>query len=471
MIFTAIPMDSAPHFLAATAAATISLICLTILLLFRSYRLMGWLGLLYAGLAVHLAGVAGWLMQGDEGSIIFHHRLILIGLLWLPVSWFMILGELFDARWTRWGWMTAGVTLALSLAVGLVNHPWLISGPLIKSGAPALLRPTTGFLRIIVMLLPLGLGLPMLVYFVTSYSQKGLNAKAAAAMAVAAVGWLIGGLHDLVSALTGKYLVLHGPAIWLASLWLTFWLALAMAILYRSTDASLSRRTEDLVTARTGSMLGACSAQVARQVRTFLDRMTASLGVIRREELSPAAVETLDTLEAGAVRLSEFTGRFRNFALKPSLDFQAARLDDELNRILTRLDSAIRARGLKVAFSGATAFSLVADWALMRKVLEILLVNALDGARERGRINVSAEHHRDGMTLIEVADDGPGLAPSIRNAILEPLLFTVDDAAGMDMLLVRNILEAHGGGIELVGMAGMGTVIRLSVPIRPAMGQ
>jgi heavy metal sensor kinase len=99
-----------------------------------------------------------------------------------------------------------------------------------------------------------------------------------------------------------------------------------------------------------------------------------------------------------------------------------------------------------------------------------LIVNLLDNAvkyTEQGTITLSA-HERDGYAVIEFADTGIGI-PSEHLPHIFKRLYTVDPArssggAGLGLSIARQIVQAHGGRIEVQSEAGNGTRFTVYLP-------
>src|SRR5215212_596783 len=99
-----------------------------------------------------------------------------------------------------------------------------------------------------------------------------------------------------------------------------------------------------------------------------------------------------------------------------------------------------------------------------------LIVNLLDNAikyTEHGMVTLSA-YERDEYAVIEVADTGIGIPPEHLPHIFKRL-YTVDAArssggAGLGLSIARQIVQAHGGSIEVQSEAGNGTMFSVSLP-------
>lgn len=109
------------------------------------------------------------------------------------------------------------------------------------------------------------------------------------------------------------------------------------------------------------------------------------------------------------------------------------------------------------------------DARLVRLVLVNLVANALKFT-ERGQVIVSLEVLPE-QCFLHVHDTGPGIDPALRTAIFEPF-FQGESAAhrqytqgaGLGLSLVREMLLALGGSIELSSDLGAGSTFRISVP-------
>ena len=55
----------------------------------------------------------------------------------------------------------------------------------------------------------------------------------------------------------------------------------------------------------------------------------------------------------------------------------------------------------------------------------------------------------DDFDQITVSDDGPGIAVGIRDRVFEPLFTTKAKGTGLGLAICRQIVEGHGGTIEL----------------------
>ena len=68
---------------------------------------------------------------------------------------------------------------------------------------------------------------------------------------------------------------------------------------------------------------------------------------------------------------------------------------------------------------------------------------------------------RDGRIEVVFEDRGPGIAPDVYERIFEPLFSTKSFGVGLGLPVVKQIMEQHGGGIEIETDEGRGTAVCL----------
>ena len=90
-----------------------------------------------------------------------------------------------------------------------------------------------------------------------------------------------------------------------------------------------------------------------------------------------------------------------------------------------------------------------------------------DGSTRRGTIRI-ATRVQDADVAIEVADDGPGIAPELQDRIYEPFFTTkeIGQGSGQGLAIARTTIEQHGGSIECASSPGHGTTFTLRIPIQ-----
>jgi len=110
-----------------------------------------------------------------------------------------------------------------------------------------------------------------------------------------------------------------------------------------------------------------------------------------------------------------------------------------------------------------------ADRGQLFRVLQNLGQNAFEAGATRVELAARREHGPDGTkVVIEVADNGPGLAPRARERLFQPFAGAGrPGGTGLGLAIARDLMRAHGGDIHLVSSTSEGTVFRLDLPALP----
>ena len=131
-----------------------------------------------------------------------------------------------------------------------------------------------------------------------------------------------------------------------------------------------------------------------------------------------------------------------------------------LSRTLQRLHAG---RGLAIAVDVSPDHSVRGE----REDLDEMLGNLLDNACRWARSRVAIASARDGdRIVITVDDDGPGLAPELRERVLQRGV-RADEAgpgSGFGLAIVRDLAELYGGSIALETSPLGGLRSRLDLP-------
>ena len=107
----------------------------------------------------------------------------------------------------------------------------------------------------------------------------------------------------------------------------------------------------------------------------------------------------------------------------------------------------------------------VLDPAVIGRVLDNLLTNAIRHAPPRGSVVVAAERC-SGLLTLTVADSGAGVPPEMAERLFEPFVIGRPEGTGLGLAIARELADAHGGRLVLrsSGNATPGAVFALELP-------
>jgi signal transduction histidine kinase len=220
--------------------------------------------------------------------------------------------------------------------------------------------------------------------------------------------------------------------------------------------------------------VGEMAAVIAHEVKNPLAGIEVMAGLLRRRipELPDAQQALTDIIKEA---------KMANAIVQEVLDFvRPIRLQVERTAVADAVDGAIHLAGTK-ARRGAIDVDvqlpeglpqIQADQHQLTQVFTNFLINAYEAMDGRGQVRISAatirvEDGGDGheAVLIEVADNGPGIPADVAEKIFEPFFTTKAQGSGLGLAIVRKIVDAHDGRIDLRTAPGMGTTIRVTLPV------
>ncbi|PJK27810.1 histidine kinase [Minwuia thermotolerans] len=106
-----------------------------------------------------------------------------------------------------------------------------------------------------------------------------------------------------------------------------------------------------------------------------------------------------------------------------------------------------------------------ADRDQLYRVLMNLGRNAAEAAGEEGEVRVSANEH-DGHIAIRVSDNGSGVPEKARENLFRPFVGSArEGGTGLGLTIARDLVQAHGGTLELERTGPSGTCFRILLPL------
>lgn len=142
---------------------------------------------------------------------------------------------------------------------------------------------------------------------------------------------------------------------------------------------------------------------------------------------------------------------------------QTVDLESFLNQIMERIARSVQGKDITFKLECEPKLSLSADPDRLSQVMINLLNNSVKAVVRTGAITVTAAT-KDNDVLIVVADTGTGIKPVDFPHIFERFYRGSGNGLGLGLPIVKELVEAHGGRIEVGSEWGKGTVLTVRLP-------
>jgi signal transduction histidine kinase len=207
------------------------------------------------------------------------------------------------------------------------------------------------------------------------------------------------------------------------------------------------------------------SSIIAHEVRTPLGILRSSAQMLRREALiSDEGRELVGFIESETERLNRLVAAMLDTARPRDPVFAAVDMHTLIRRTVAMLSAQTESRRISVVLHLRAGDAVVAcDEEQMTQVVLNLLVNGLQILQPGGRVEVTTSGDEMALT-IDIADDGPGIAPAERNRVFEAFFFRREGGVGLGLAIVQQIVSAHDGEIVAGESALGGALFRIRLP-------
>jgi PAS domain S-box-containing protein len=233
----------------------------------------------------------------------------------------------------------------------------------------------------------------------------------------------------------------------------------------RATQADLLRQ-ERLAT------LGQLTATVSHELRNPLGVIQTSTCVVRDNlnDCDPRVGRSLERIERSVIRCDHI--------IEELLDYTRIRqLEPEPTPIDTWLEGVLEEQTLHTNITlrrelGLPGVKVFLDQDRFRRAVINVFDNACQAMVGDGNGKIEEGEHiltiqtgkTNGRIEVVFEDNGPGIPPDVLPEVFEPMFSTKGFGVGLGLPVVKQIMEQHGGGIEIESEEGRGTRAILWLP-------
>jgi signal transduction histidine kinase len=240
--------------------------------------------------------------------------------------------------------------------------------------------------------------------------------------------------------------------------------ALALALVAARWLRDERARREAAARAARGETLTKMAAMAAHEIRNPLGVIRGTVELMRERsgaKLSERDQEALEDVLGEVERLRRLTEDLLDLSADRPLAMQRVELCEVLEEAARATEAAFPAVRVRRSFPELPPVE--GDEGRLRQVFANLLQNAAQ-AQVEGEVRLAAEV--DGSAVrVRVEDDGPGVAPEVRERLFELFATGKANGTGLGLALCRRLVERHGGTVVLVPEPRQGSTFEVRLPV------
>jgi signal transduction histidine kinase len=193
--------------------------------------------------------------------------------------------------------------------------------------------------------------------------------------------------------------------------------------------------------------LGEMSAGLAHEFKNAIATLQGYAQLLQSMELNDKAQVAAASMLNEVRNLSGMVTAFLNFARPQPLQLEDVQVGELINDCASELNVLVEVD---------SSLTIRADERMLRLALLNLMRNGVE-ANPDGAVSVSAARE-DGSVVIQVRDNGPGIAPADLQKIFIPFFTTKAKGHGIGLALTHRIITQHGGTLTAANAPEGGAV-------------
>lgn len=219
------------------------------------------------------------------------------------------------------------------------------------------------------------------------------------------------------------------------------------------------------------SGLASLAAGIAHEIRNPLTTAKGFLQLFGERQIGNPERRYIDLTIRELERIQQLVTDFMSLARPESPRYQCIELNNVIGDVINFMHPEATLHGVTIVqMTEHTPLYVRADPNQLKQVLMNVLQNALQACNANGEVTVNTRC-KSASALIHVRDTGAGLTREQLARAFQPFYTTKDSGTGLGLAICRQIMQEHGGSIQIASEVGVGTTVTLQLPVSPSTNQ
>ncbi|MSV28263.1 MAG: HAMP domain-containing protein [Bryobacterales bacterium] len=235
---------------------------------------------------------------------------------------------------------------------------------------------------------------------------------------------------------------------------------------FNAMCASIRSARDELIRRERISTIGRLSSSIVHDLRNPLAAIYGGAEMMVDSELTPPQVKRLaGNIYRASRRIQELLQDLVDVSRGKTAGAELCRIRDVISAAVEAVSHTAGTQGVQIILQDTPLdIEVPMERARVERVLVNLMGNALEAMPGGGKICVSARLE-EGSVRIDVADDGPGISPEIRERLFQPFVtHGKKSGLGLGLALSRQTVIDHSGEIWVESEPGKGARFSIRLP-------
>ena len=246
----------------------------------------------------------------------------------------------------------------------------------------------------------------------------------------------------------------------------------APATMILASDVSAQRDLQErLIRGEKLRALGELAAGVAHDFNNNLGIILGRTQLLQTKVKDPDVLSGLEVIRQAAMDGGQTVRRIQQYTrVREELQHEVLHLPSvaaeviELTKSKWKNEAQRRGVNVEIRIEANEPAPILGTRAEIREALTNLIFNAVDALSKGGTIIVRAQSN-GGESILEVEDNGIGMADHVKSRMFEPFFTTKGlSGNGLGLSMVYGIVSRHRGSIEVESKEQVGTIVRMRFP-------
>jgi PAS domain S-box-containing protein len=231
-------------------------------------------------------------------------------------------------------------------------------------------------------------------------------------------------------------------------------------------------KTEMLGQAQKMEAVGRIAGGIAHDFNNLLAIILGNAELLEDETLSESDSESVAAIVEACGKGADLTRRLLSFARQSRLQPEPVRIGAVVEGMLPLVRRVLPEDiGIDLAIDADAQATVHVDVGLLESALINIMLNARDampqGGTIRVRVSQGSQRPAGAFVTLEIADTGHGIPAELLARVTEPFVTSKgpEMGSGLGLAMVDGFVDQSGGRMEIESTEGVGTTVRLHIPV------